>query len=88
MRWLLTVEIKAIEHRIGVLLDQYAAQPDRGPDVTARYRARIAALRADRADLKRLRDDPAAGQGEEEVAAFAVALGRCGDVVAAVTARG
>lgn len=88
MHWLLTVEIKAIEHRIGALLDQYAAQPDRGPDVTARYRARIAALKADRADLKRLRDDPAAGQAEQDVAAFAVVLDRCGDVVAAMTARG
>lgn len=30
----------------------------------------------------------AAGQAEQAVAGFAVALGRCGDVVAAVTARG
>lgn len=84
----LTSEIKAIEDRIGAILDQYAAQPDRGPDVTARYRARIAALKADRRDLKRLRDDPAAGQAEQDVAAFAVALDRCSDVVAAVTTGG
>ncbi len=84
----LTAEIKAIERHMSALAAEYAAQPDRDPDVTAACRARLASLRADRADLKRLRDDPAAEVVEQEIAGFASELDRCGDVVAALSARG
>lgn len=80
----LDAQIKAVEREFGRVLDEYAAGPRTDPHVC---RARLDAIRAHRADLKRLRDAPTLDPLLDEAVAreFGELLDGC-DVVAEMQA--